>query len=537
MKNYRKSLYMSGLSMLLIKFYKRFIILIVDCIMNANLMFQNSTLMKKLFFYVLLVGLLPACSAQKELPMRNSPSDMMMTLLSDTPIEEDLQELCDRYGGRVTGTDVNLASVDWAVRKFEEAGVSVKKEAFTIPSLWIENGTIASVTGATEFTPKVVAKYYSKTTPKDGLKAKIIDVGFGTDADFAEAGTTVKGNYVLVEADLCLDVDGLFKEYSDAAAIDARAAAAGAVGIINMSSRPKKLLYRFIASDGPDHGLVNIVMAREDAFRCQRMLRNGDQLDFDVTLNAVTETESTSYNVIAEIKGSEMADEYVLIGAHLDSWGLGTGANDNGCNVSMMIDIARQMQSLGIQPKRTIRFALWNAEEQGYFGSWGYTKSHQAELDKHIMAMSVDIGSGGITGFFSNGRPEMAAITEKVMKPVSGLGAKTVLDIPIVGTDNFDFMLEGVGNLIANHKPFNYGVNYHASSDTYDKVDLESLKRNTAIVASVALGFANLPAEEVTWKRQSPEEIAKIISDFNLEFPMRMFGVYEAWERGERGRH
>ena len=150
--------------------------------------------------------------------------------------------------------------------------------------------------------------------------------------------------------------------------------------------------------------------------------------------------------------------------------------------------------------------------------------------------MSVDIGSGGITGFFSNGRPEMQRITEQVMKPVAGLGAKTVVDAPIVGTDNFDFMLEGVGNLVANHKPFNYGINYHAASDTYDKVDIAALKLNAAIVGSVALGFANLPAEQVTWKRQSHQEVANLIDKFNLEFPMRMFGVWKAWESGERGR-
>ena len=194
------------------------------------------------------------------------------------------------------------------------------------------------------------------------------------------------------------------------------------------------------------------------------------------------------------------------------------------------------MKKLGIKPKRTIRFALWNGEEQGYFGSWGYTKSHQNELDNHIMAMSVDTGSGAITGFFTNGRPEMATIAKKVMQPVSGLGAKTILDVPIVGTDNFDFMLEGVGNLVANHKPFNYGINYHASSDTYDKVDLEALKRNSAIISSVALGFANLPDEQVNWSRQSRTEIAEIINSNNLEFSMRMFGVWNSWVDGERGR-
>ena len=490
--------------------------------------------MKYLLSLLLIISLL--CTYVDNNAQSSSSADLVATLLADTPIEEDLQELCDHFGGRVTGTANNLASVEWGLQKFLSAGVKAQKESFDIPSLWVENGIVAKVTGAAQFNPKVVAKYYSQPTPAGGVQAEIIDVGYGTQEDFDIVGDKVAGKFVLVEADLCLDVDGLFKEYADAAMIDARATAAGALGIINMSTRPKKLLYRFIASEGENHGLINLVMAREDAYRCQRILRSGGQLSFDIELNAITSTNTTSYNVIAEIPGTEYPDQVVLIGSHLDSWGLGTGANDNGCNVSMMIDIARQMKKLNIRPKRTIRFALWNGEEQGYFGSWGYTKSHQAELDDHIMTMSIDIGSGGITGFFTNGRPEMAAITEEVMRPVSGLGAKVILDVPIVGTDNFDFMLEGVGNLVANHKPFNYGPNYHAPSDTYDKVDLESLKRNSAIVAAVALGYANLPDDKVNWSRQSHAEVSELVDNFHLEFPMRMFGVWKAWVSGERGR-
>ena len=489
--------------------------------------------MKKITFTFFCCLLVVGLTAQ----INNDLANLTATLLGDTPIEEDLQELCDQYGGRVTGTEANAKAVDWGLRKFIDAGVAAQKESFKIASLWVENSTIAEVSGTTNFTPKVVAKYFSKSTPKDGITAPIIDVGYGTAEDFAKAGDAVKGSFVLVENDLCLDVDGLFTEYANAAKADALAAKAGAIGIINMASRPKKLLYRFIASDGYDHGLINLVMGREDAKRCQRILRADGKLDFSATLDVAYSGEQTSHNVIAEIKGYEKPDEVVIIGAHLDSWGLGTGANDNGCNVAMMIDIARQMVKMGVKPRRTIRFALWNGEEQGYFGSQAYTQLHQGELDKHIMKMSVDIGSGAIIGFFTNGRPELAKVTKEVMKPIAGLGANSVLDIPIVGTDNFDFMLEGVGNLVASHKPFNYGQNYHAASDTYDKVDLEQLKRNSAIVAAVTLGYANLPDWKVNWQRQSRAEIAtEIVEKHNLEFSMRMFGVWKSWVDGNRGR-
>ncbi len=232
-----------------------------------------------------------------------------------------------------------------------------------------------------------------------------------------------------------------------------------------------------------------------------------------------------------------MPEEVIVIGAHLDSWALGTGANDNGCNVSLIIDIARQMVLNNIQPKRTIRFALWNGEEQGYFGSWDYTKEHLETLDNHIMALSIDIGSGGIIGFFNNGREELNSIIDKVLKPVSHLGPFATINAPIVGTDNFDFMLQGVPNLVGNHKPYNYGLNYHASSDTYDKVDLKSLKNNSAIVGALTLGFANLDKEEASvLKRQTRQEIQEMFEDHKLEFTMRMFNVWEPWINRERGR-
>ena len=122
-----------------------------------------------------------------------------------------------------------------------------------------------------------------------------------------------------------------------------------------------------------------------------------------------------------------------------------TGANDNGCNIAMMIDIARQMIKLDLKPKRTIRFALWNGEELGLYGSMAYTEQYESQLDNHVMAMSVDIGSGPITGFFTGGRPDVLNVTNKIMDPLTDLGMFTNIDIPLVGTDNFDFMMHGVG--------------------------------------------------------------------------------------------
>ena len=237
--------------------------------------------------------------------------------------------------------------------------------------------------------------------------------------------------------------------------------------------------------------------------------------------------------VVVGHRGEELPGEFVLIGAHLDSWDLGTGALDNGCNVALVIDLARQMRRLNLRPRRTVRFALWNGEEQGMVGSWGYTKTHAAELDKHVMASSYDIGSGRISGFFTNGRAELLPAVERALRTVSGLGPFVNVNAPIVGTDNYDFMVQGVANLVANQESANYGPNYHARSDTFEKVDLRQLRLNAAVAAAVTYNFAE---GDVSWTRQSRAEIERLIATTDLGEQMKSFGLWQAWLDGTRGR-
>jgi len=409
--------------------------------------------MKNLYIFLLVVGQVATCPYMV-FAQNKDAQNLVSAMLGETPIEEDLQELCDEIGGRVTGSKANEQSVEWAIKKFEEAGVKVKKQAFKMPSLWLEKSTTATISGGTNFSPQIVSKFYSPAKTHTG---KLLNGGMGTAEDFERLGASAKGAFVLVETEICLDIGGLFAEYTAASKTEDLARAAGVQGLVFMSSRPNKLLYSFVSKKVYDNEIPQLVMAREDAKRCLRNLQENKSLQIEVTIDAETGGEYTSHNVIGEIRGSEKPNEVIIIGAHLDSWALGTGANDNGCNVTMMIDIARQMKKLGIKPKRTIRFALWNGEEQGYFGSWAYTDKQGKKLNKHIMAMSVE-------------------------------------------------------------------------------VDLKSLKINSAIIAAVTLGFANLPDEKITWERHSHEQIEALVEEQSLEFSMRMFNVWKAWAEGERGR-
>jgi carboxypeptidase Q len=487
------------------------------------------SMQSKLIFIIIICLFVPS----QVVSQTSEVDSLVAAMLKQTPLQEDLRQLCDEIGGRPTGSKANLEAVEWAMKKFKEAGVTAKKEKFTMPKSWLERSTEAVISGDVSFTVDAVAMPFSTSTPETGLKAPLIDAGRGTEEDFTRVGDKAKGAFIFIETGELLDIDGLFREYEEAAKIEKRAFAAGAAGVVYMSSRPKGILYRHNASLGPDNKHPMLVIERLRAQRVLRLLRAGKKLFLTAKIDIESGGEYESFNVIGEIPGSEKPNEFVVIGAHIDSWDLGTGAIDNGCNAVMLIDIARQMKQLNIKPKRTIRFTLWNGEEQGMMGSWQYTCTHTHELDGHIMACSIDTGCGRILGFFTNGREELVEPVNHALTPVQGLGPFQQLNIPLVGTDNYDFMMQGIGNLVANQAPVDYGPNYHAESDTFDKVDFNQLKLNSAIIAALTYGFATM---DVTWKRQTRDEIQNLLDTTDLRRQMEMFDLYKSWLDGSRGR-
>ncbi|GLX80127.1 peptidase M28 [Thalassotalea insulae] len=474
-------------------------------------------------------------SVQSIICQANDVQKLVNAMTEHTPIINDLRQLTDEIGSRLTGTAANEKSLDWALSKFKKAGVKAHKETFEMPRAWVEHQALGIVSGdSIDFTTQVATMPFTSATKEKGLVANIIDLGKGDARAFKQA-KQLKNSWLLIETALLDDqagIHGLFQEYLDFVGIEKRAQEAGATGIIYMSSRPKNLLYRHLPSKGADNKLPIIVIEREQALKIQRLLAHNHQLSFTAKLDISNEASYQTANVIAEIKGSQFPDEIVLIGAHIDSFDLGTGALDNGSNVSLVIDIARQMTRLNIRPKRTIRFALFNGEEQGLFGSWAYTKQHNHELSQHMIASTIDIGTGKITGFFTNGRAEVIPVLQQVLNPVKSLGPFEHVNHPVVGTDNYDFMMNGVANLVANQKDANYASNYHAESDTFEKVDQQQLKLNAAVMAAMTLGFANL--DNIPWQQQNSQQIETMVKQFDIETSMKTFGLYKSWKNKTR---
>jgi hypothetical protein len=416
------------------------------------------------------------------------------------------------------------------------AGVDVHTEKFSLPIAWSEGPSRLELTGPEMFSPSLVSVALSPATPEGGVEGPLVNVGYGAEAEFAKAGAGVKGAILVVNTDIGSTWTDLFNEYLKPPGIIQRAIRGGAAAILWTGERERKLLYRHTnTSDGKPERLLQAILAREDGLRLQRAVeaypgKMRARLVLPNKLNGPVEQE----NVIGEIRGYEKPDEIVVLAAHLDSWELGTGALDNGCNAALVVEAAQAIKATGLLPRRTIRFILFGGEEQGLLGSYGYVRAHRTELDNYRGVVVFDTGTGRVTGYSLGGRPEIEAGVREILKPFAGWGVDHDTTDAQWGTDHFDFLLEGVPTLIANQEVSNYLVNYHAASDTFDKVDFRELKLNTVLAAVTAWGIAD--RVEPLGRRQNRAEVEKMLRDTGLEEELKTQGYWEGFQSGARGR-
>ena len=465
----------------------------------------------------------------------SSPSDatLLEVLSPRSTFEPNLRVLTDEIGGRVTGSEACERAVDWAVGAFRKAGVdSAAVEDYDDPARWEAVSATATAILPERFPLRIASFGLAPSTPGP-LSAPLLDVGDGRRDDFRRLGAKAKGAVVLVRSKPMRTLDDLFAEYQALPETAAAAEESGAAAMLFVSTRPRDLLYRHTVTWGTIARLPMAQVAREDGLRLERLLDSGKTITVAMDLRNRVGGPWKARNVVAEIRGREKPNEIVLLGAHLDSWDLGTGALDNAVNCALVLEAARAIAA-GPRPRRTMRFVLFTGEEQGLLGSRGYVARHRAELDDHVAVLIHDIGDGRIRGYYENGRADLVPALRRALAPVAAFDGAGSNDEGILGTDNFDFLLEGVPNFVADQETDRYLADYHASSDTFDKVDLREARWNAAIAAVAVRGFAD--AEGRPGPRQSRAEVARLLERTGLDKQMKTYGLWEEWESGRRGR-
>jgi carboxypeptidase Q len=481
-------------------------------------------------------------------PADTTTNQIIQLALQPSSLETNLRRLTDEIGGRVPGTPAMQHAVEWGVQALTVAGAdSVHTEGFTIPFSWAEGNTemiattayqvsATKVGGGTVLSPfrvrAVSVAWAPALTPVKHVP--IVDVGEGAEADFKKAGD-IAGKVLLVHTAVLKTWDDLFAEYAKAPPVIDLAVKGKAKAIAFMATREHDILYRHTNSGaGEIDRLPMVIVAREDGERIARLIADGNLVWADLSIPNQVGGAIKSSNVVGEITGSELPDEFVILGAHLDSWELGTGALDNGCNAALVVDAMRAIKASGVRPRRTIRFILFSGEEEGLLGSRAYAFNHRRELDKAAGVVIYDSGTGKTTGFSVGGRKDVLFTAKELIAPLAQFDVKDLSTTMEWGTDHFDFMLEGVPTFVADQAEANYLENYHAISDTYDKVDFAQLKKHVAEAAALSFGLANLPQK--VGPRLTHDQIEQTMRETNSVDMLKADGVWDEWSGGTRGR-
>lgn len=252
----------------------------------------------------------------------------------------------------------------------------------------------------------------------------------------------------------------------------------------------------------PKTTLPTVVMRNEDYGRITRLLAGGTPvtLEFDIR-NRYFPEGTTSYNVVAEIPGTDKRDEVVMLGGHLDSWHAATGATDNAIGCAVMMEAARILHALGVKPRRTIRVALWSGEEQGLLGSQAYVKKHFGSAEsptpnysKFAGYFNIDMGTGQARRFSVFGPPEAAEMLKGIGEPFTDIGfinATATKSRGLGGSDHTSFNQAGLPGISVNQDPIEYFTHtWHTNLDTYERIIEEDVKRSAIIVAAAVYQLA-----------------------------------------------
>jgi carboxypeptidase Q len=246
-----------------------------------------------------------------------------------------------------------------------------------------------------------------------------------------------------------------------------------------------------------------VILRNDDYGRIERLLEDGD--DVKLAFNVVNHTYpegKTSYNAIAEIPGTDKADEVVMLGGHLDSWHGGTGATDNAIGCSIMMEAARLLEALHLQPRRTVRVALWSGEEEGLLGSLAYVKQHfgtaeepKPEWFKLDAYFNVDTGTGRLRGAGVFGPAEAAAALRGVFGLFTDWGVGGVSNTnsrATGGTDSTSFNNAGLPGIGMSQDPIEYNtMTHHTNLDTYERIIPDDVEKAAAIIAAAVWNVAN----------------------------------------------
>jgi carboxypeptidase Q len=394
---------------------------------------------------------------------------------------ELLAELTDRVGPRLSGSPALDQAIAWAQRTLTADGVTVKLEPVLVP-VWVRGDESLRITAPFE---RDLAVLGLGGTIGGVVEAPVVVAHSFDDLTDSARGKIVLWNVPMVDETRMVHGYGAAVKYRIQGA--SRAAEKGAVASLVRSVTTRSLYTPHTGMLRYEDGIALLPSAAvtvEDAELIDRLTQDGTEVRLSLELGAHTLPDALSHNVIGEVRGAVHPDEIVLLAAHIDSWDIDPGANDDGAGVVEVMESLRLLADLPRPPRRTVRGVLFTNEENGLAGAKTYYANHSSE--KHVAAIESDVGGGWPLGYGLED-PEQRAWLESVVRP-SGL---PVLVEDWSGADTHPFEESGIllaGLAVDDRRYFDV---HHTRADTVDKVDPEALREATAALAAFALLVAN----------------------------------------------
>lgn len=409
---------------------------------------------------------------------------------------ETLEYLTDNIGPRLSGSPGAAAAVQWAQQKLRSWGFEVKSEKVIVPH-WVRGAERGSLVSHLNQKIVLTALGGSVSTPAAGLTAEVVEVSSLQEVD--ALGEKLRGRIILYNKPMDMErvrARRSFESYRDIVPMRtegaSRAAKYGAVASLvrSIGSASLRTPHTGAVKYLPDTPKIpTAAVTSEDAALIHRLLAKGDKVRMHLLLTPRTLPDVESANVVAEIRGSVQPEQVVVIGGHLDSWDLATGAIDDGAGVAISMEALRTLHELGLKPKRTIRVVLFMNEENGLRGGKAYFAAHGKET--HFAAIESDSGAGTPVGLRTTiGEPARLSL-KSPLTALDRIGPIYLETVAEAGADISPLEEAGVPGFSIVQDPLHYFDYHHTPADTLDKVDPTELQQNVAVMTLLAWTLAN----------------------------------------------
>jgi hypothetical protein len=425
-------------------------------------------------------------------------------LASDYGLNQ-VRHISNNIGPRLSGSAQAEQAVQYVAAEMRKLGLDVRLQKVMVPH-WVRGEEKAELVEWPGMAPATTQKIVlaalggSIATPADGLTADVVVVN--SFEDLATLGRDkIQGKIILFNNKYNREMAasgfggaayGQAVAYRFGGAV--AAARFGAVAALVRSAGASQNRLAHTGAMGYQDGVEKIPTAAvsfEDADTIADLVSQGP-VRLHLLLTPQTLPDAPSYNVIADLKGSERPDEVVIVSGHLDSWDLGRGAIDDGAGVAVSMETPFILKQLGLQPKRTIRFIAWMNEENGGRGSAGYAEEQKNKMANHFGAIEADLGASHPVGFVFAGKQEAVPFFTPILNVLWSQGAGIAQVQANVGSDVGPMTQQGVPSFAPYFDQRTYFLYHHTAADTFDKIVPKELAENASVVAVLAYGLANL---------------------------------------------